>query len=610
MKKYIPFILAALVAACEPTELYRDDAVLTTGDAAGITSSSAHLCGEIVTSQSCTVWFELSENSEMTDSWKTSSVALESGNHLNEVTISAVKLSPNTTYYYRLCGKLDYEGYSMLAGKGKIRSFTTDKYPPAKVKVYVNTPSDADFVDYFVVENGEVVENGARHSFDGYDSSRKMRYIKTTTAISDAGIYMCQLTNEDLSDYKAVSFNLSAGPFYYGHTTVSSIEPEAVCEMRPATSEVKFNITCKSQNGYVDDGGIYQISLVNADGGKTLPICSSATCDLSTGHVTGVTDAKATVSAYTDIWLNSNDTQKASFPAVIPATAGEGEAELWFYVKSQNVDSPIKVAMPSFEWHDGNTYTYNVTLNYTPQTIEMVIGACTIEPWGDEEYVDDLSTEALENGHDYVDLGLSVKWATCNVGASKPEDYGDYFAWGAVEPWYKDGYAQSDSPVWKSGKNGGYTVVNCPYWASGESYGTAKFSKYVTDSSYGTIDNRTVLELSDDAARANWGGSWRMPTEAESYELIDKCTWHWTAINGKNGYKVVSDVNGNSIFLPAAGIYIDTRLFYVGSDGFFWLNSLQDGGPHSAKSFGFISDHPGSSSDSRGRGLSVRPVLP
>ncbi|MCQ2075021.1 MAG: fimbrillin family protein [Bacteroidaceae bacterium] len=588
MKKYIPFILAAIAVACEPTELDKGDAVLITGDAVEITSSSACLCGEIVSSQSGTVWFELSENSEMSDSRKTSSKTLESVNHLSEVSLRTEKLSPNTTYYYRLCGKLDYDGYSMLAEKGAIRSFTTDKYPPVKAEVYVNTPSTADFVDYFVVENGDVMERSARHSFDGYDSSRKMRYIKTTTAISDADIYMCQFTNEDLSDYRSVSFNLNNGPFYYGHTTVSSMEPEAVCEMKPATCEVRFNIACKSQNGYVDDGNIYQMSLVNADGGKTLPICSSATCDLSTGHVTGVTDAKATVSAYTDIWLNSNDTQKASFPAVIPATAGEGEAELWFYVKSLNVDSLIKKAMPAFEWSAGNTYTYNITLYYTPQTVELVIGSCTIEPWGEEQYVDDLSMGELNtNGHEYVDLGLSVKWATCNVGASIPSDYGSYFAWGETSP--------KSSYDWENLKYCNDT--------SGRS-----FSKY-NQNQDGTQDTRTTLELGDDAARVNWGGSWRMPTDAEFLELIDNCTWTWTSMNRKNGYKVVSKVNGNSIFLPAAGLCDGTSIHDARRSGFYWSSSLNGSNSYNALNLCFNpGDHfPGGYG--RRSGQSVRPVL-
>ena len=112
------------------------------------------------------------------------------------------------------------------------------------------------------------------------------------------------------------------------------------------------------------------------------------------------------------------------------------------------------------------------------------------------------SSNGTENGHEYVNLGLSVKWATCNVGASSPEEYGDYFAWGEVEP--KSIY---DFSTYKY-CNGSETTL----------------TKYNYSSSYGTVDNKTTLELSDDAARANWGGSWRMPTDAELTELREQCT--------------------------------------------------------------------------------------
>ena len=109
-----------------------------------------------------------------------------------------------------------------------------------------------------------------------------------------------------------------------------------------------------------------------------------------------------------------------------------------------------------------------------------------------------------ENGHDYVDLGLpsGTKWATCNVGATAPEEYGDYFAWGETEP--KTTYN------WDTYK-----------WCNGSE---DTFTKYNTKSSYGTVDNKTQLELADDAARANWGGQWRMPTDAEWTELCKNCT--------------------------------------------------------------------------------------
>jgi len=155
------------------------------------------------------------------------------------------------------------------------------------------------------------------------------------------------------------------------------------------------------------------------------------------------------------------------------------------------------------------------------------------------------------NGYEAVDLGLSVKWATMNVGANAPEEYGDYFAWGETEP--KDNYHLS-TYKWYRGSNNTYT-------------------KYCTDSDYGTVDNKTVLDLEDDAAHANWGGTWRMPTFDEFTELRTKCTWIWTTLNGVKGRKVTGP-NGNSIFLPAAGLFIGSSGEDAGSDGDFWSSSL------------------------------------
>ena len=147
-----------------------------------------------------------------------------------------------------------------------------------------------------------------------------------------------------------------------------------------------------------------------------------------------------------------------------------------------------------------------------------------------------------------VDLGLSVYWGTTNIGASKPEDYGDYYAWGETEP--KESY----------------------------SWSTYKFSTSSSGpfSKYSSIDNKKVLEPEDDVAHVKLGGKWRMPTYAEWSELKAKCTWTWTTNYNGTGVKgrIVTATNGNSIFLPAAGYWIDADLINAGSYGDYWSSSV------------------------------------
>jgi len=196
-------------------------------------------------------------------------------------------------------------------------------------------------------------------------------------------------------------------------------------------------------------------------------------------------------------------------------------------------------------------------------------------------------------GHEYVDLGLpsGTLWATCNVGASKPSDCGDYFAWGETSP-KKD-----------------YDWSNMKYRTGGDSYKNVKFSKYVVDSKYGTIDNRPRLELSDDAARSNWGGSWRMPTREEWQELKEHCDWKWTKEDGHCGYKVTGK-NGKSIFLPAAGWRSGVSQYAVGVGGEYWSSSLHSDKSYRAFNCYFNSDGVNPSNwGSRYIGFSVRPVV-
>ncbi len=152
-----------------------------------------------------------------------------------------------------------------------------------------------------------------------------------------------------------------------------------------------------------------------------------------------------------------------------------------------------------------------------------------------------------------VDLGLSVKWATCNVGASSPEQCGFYYAWGETEE--KNNYS------WDSYK-----------WCNGSKM---SMTKYCTSSRYGTVDDKISLDLEDDVAHIKLDKNWRIPTIHEMEELINECTWEWTTFNGVNG-RLVTGPNGNSIFFPAAGFRGGVNLFDCYSYGYYWVATLNE----------------------------------
>ncbi|EPT34324.1 putative lipoprotein [Bacteroidetes bacterium oral taxon 272 str. F0290] len=201
---------------------------------------------------------------------------------------------------------------------------------------------------------------------------------------------------------------------------------------------------------------------------------------------------------------------------------------------------------------------------------------------------------------EYVDLGLpsGVKWAKCNLGASKPTDYGDYYAWGETEPkaeytWANYKWMQTGQSDWKHITK--YTVADGQtagiwYDAGGNFIG----------------DNKTTLEAADDAATAKLGSSWRMPTEGEIKELLDNYTWTETTQDGKNGYEVKGS-NGNAIFLPAAGYRVVSGLYDAGSWGYYWSSSLSTVYSFNARGLNLDS---GVKGRGRGLGFTVRPVRP
>lgn len=253
----------------------------------------------------------------------------------------------------------------------------------------------------------------------------------------------------------------------------------------------------------------------------------------------------------------------------------------------------------------------------------------------------------LENGHEYVDLGLpsGTLWATCNVGADVPESYGDYYAWGETETHYNEG-GNTESMTWKDGYSAGYAWSNYKYMDSNVNdwNGITKYTcedgqkDVVWYDANGTFigDNKTELDDEDDVAVKKWGGKWKMPTFEQQTELYNNCYWVWTTTyNGKsvNGYivfkakkaedKGVKVLGGSSadssydvaedthIFIPAAGFCMgSTGVELVGIAGYLRSRSIDMEFSNFAGILAFDSDGVYASSFQRVFGQPVRPVVP
>ena len=196
------------------------------------------------------------------------------------------------------------------------------------------------------------------------------------------------------------------------------------------------------------------------------------------------------------------------------------------------------------------------------------------------DYVDfsEKAPDPIVSAGAVVDLGLSVYWCSCNVGAESPEEYGDYYAWGETKP------------------KSSYTEVN--------------YSYYNNDTKVYTDIGENISGTEYDAATVNLGSDWRMPTKAELQELLDKCTWEWTQINNVNGYKVTAE-NGNSIFIPASGRGINMGQQYKAGEkeglGLWSSNSYRDANANTLDN-GVSFNKPYIDNDPKYWGIAIRPV--
>lgn len=428
-------------------------------------------------------------------------------------------LSSSTKYYYVAVAVINEHGDGSQELFGEVKSFTT-----AEITASVTTREASNVGFDTSTISGEVRSD--------YTLERCFLYSSTASTleklISDG--VLKNLGSGD-SSFSVTLTGLTSGTKYYYVAFAKAADGKAFY------GEVK-NFTTKTINA----------SVQTLDAGDILLFSAAL---------------------YGSIQINNTETLSKSVWFLYSTTASTLDA-----LKS----SGTKLSTSSISY-DG-VFVY--VIEGLPSATKFYYVACA-NIAGKEFYgqVKSFSTHKESDYGEAVDLGLSVKWRSCNIGATTPEEYGNYFAWGEIEP--KSKY------YWDTYK-----------WCNGSE---SSLTKYNTSNSYGVRDNRTVLEKDDDVAFVKLGGNWRMPTDAEWTELLENCTWISTTQNGVSGKLVTSKKNSNSVFLPAAGYWHFTSSYSV-DYCYYWSSTLDKDNPSNAWAVVLYSRH----EEPRDVGYSVRPV--
>ena len=358
-------------------------------------------------------------------------------------------------------------------------------------------------------------------------------------------------------------------------------------------SDPEIPIVTEYTVSYDANGGTGSMSEVKVKENETITIAENAFTRSMFKFIGWNTKADGTGTSYADkasIKVTQSITLYAQwtkyYTITFDANGGTGSMSEMTYVYGQYItltENKFTRAGYYFRvWNtksDGTGTSYNNKASITPtQSITL--------------YAQWKVSTGIADGHEWVDLGFGTKWATMNVGAESPEDYGDYFAWAETSP--KSTYN------WSTYK-----------WCS-VSANSFYLTKYCGKSQYGAVDNRVIVNSSDDAASVNWGSNWRYPSQNEFGTLMNPnfTKWTWTTQNGVNGYKVTSLINGNSIFLPAAGMYKDSNAIGVGTYGYYWTDLVYSYQPFESYMPYFNSKEKDSeTTNMRYEGCSIRPVL-
>lgn len=478
----------------------------TNGGLVHVGSPTGPTTGTYNSGQSCTIYATANEHYTFTN-WK-------KGNSV---------VSTNSTYTFQVTESATYTAY-----------FTQD--PQYTITASANPT------------NGGSVSGGGTY-YQGETCNL------TATAASNYSFDHWTRNGTTISGGTTISFNVTENATYIAYfITVPTVTTNNATNIQQTTATGGGNVTnsggatvtrrgvcwSTSQNPSLDNGSSYQDASSGGTGTFTVPM---------TGLTPGThyyVRAYATNSAGTGYGSQEEfDTQAQQYTISVSANPSNGGTVTGGGTFNQGQQCTVH-ANPN-----GN-YTFT---NWTENgSVASTQANYTFTVTGNRTLVANFTSNS--GNHAYVDLGLpsGLLWATCNVGADNPEDYGDYFAWGETQP--KSVYNWSTYQYCMGSEN--------------------TLTKYCNNASYGYngfTDNLTLLELGDDAATVNWGGNWHMPTEAEWEELRNNTTVTWTPQNGVNGCRFTAS-NGNSIFLPAAGYRYESGLIGAGSNGHYWSSSL------------------------------------
>ncbi|MBR4312833.1 MAG: hypothetical protein IKT86_05790, partial [Bacteroidaceae bacterium] len=565
---------------------------IETGEATDVTAYGAKLSGTVSGTDetiTCGVIYGTSSDLSLNDYREETSA-----NGTYSVSIS--NLQPGTTYYYRAYVVVDGE-YKY----GETYSFTTEQASGTGEYEAVDLGLSVKWASFNV---GATSPEQYGDYFAWGETGEKWYYVESTS--DTYGLYFSELqsqgfidTNGNLTSSKDAA-TVNWGSDWRMPTSTEMQELINNCRWEWTTRYGVYGYKITGPNGnsiFLPASGYYYSSSLYSAG--SLGLYWSATPDSYSSSAYNLYFNSSSVFEDCDIRYYGRTVRpvysEASQPVVTIETGEATDVTAYGATLSGTVSGTDEYVTCGFIYGTSsdlslNDYreetsangTYSVSISYLqPSTTYYYRAYVYVD--GEYKYGETYSfTTEQESGtgeYEAVDLGLSVKWASFNVGATSPEQYGDYFAWG--ETVTKESY---------------YSTNSVTYGLS-----TSELE------SQGIIDANGNLTAAYDAATANWGSEWRMPTLDEMEELVDGCTWEWTTQNGVNGYKVKSRTNGNSIFLPTAGCRNVTSLYGAGSYGNY-LSATPYSNSYRAYDLYFYSSYYDRGSYYRDYGLTVRPV--